>query len=122
MLVAILLRDLAVIPLLAALLIYGLAAERGVLSRVLSGAVWFWLGQISFSLYLLHPTVSALFFALLPPAALAHDLGLPLGHGLTALLWTILVLAILLALATLTWRLVEEPARRTGLRLARRFG
>lgn len=119
---AILLRDLAVIPLLAALLIYGLAAERGLISRVLAGPVWFWLGQISFSLYLLHPTVSALCFALLPPAILTRDLGLPLGHGLTALVWTILVLAMLLALATLTWRLVEEPARRTGLRLARRFG
>jgi peptidoglycan/LPS O-acetylase OafA/YrhL len=60
MLLAIVLRDLAVIPLLGALLIYGLAAERGAVSRILSGPVWFWLGQISFSVYLLHPTVITL--------------------------------------------------------------
>jgi peptidoglycan/LPS O-acetylase OafA/YrhL len=116
MLLAIVLRDLAVIPLLGALLIYGLAAERGAVSRILSGPVWFWLGQISFSVYLLHPTVITLAFAWMPPS----HLGLALGPGLTALIWTVLILTILLGLATLTWRLIEEPLRRYGGRLARR--
>jgi peptidoglycan/LPS O-acetylase OafA/YrhL len=121
MLIAVLLRDLALIPLLGALLIYGLAAERGAVSRLMSGPTWFWLGQISFSVYLLHPTVITLAFAWLPPARLGHDLGLTLGANLTALVWTALVLALLLGLATLTWRLVEEPMRRYGARLARQI-
>lgn len=116
MVLAVLLRDLALVPLFGALLIYGLAAERGAASRALSGPVWFWLGQISFSVYLLHPTVITLAFAWMPPARL----GLHLGQGPTALIWTALVLGLLLGLATLTWQLVEEPTRRIGARLARR--
>jgi peptidoglycan/LPS O-acetylase OafA/YrhL len=122
MVIAVVLRDLAVIPVLAALLIYGLAAERGVFSRVLSGPIWLWLGQISFSVYLLHPTFISLFFAFMPPASLTRTLGLHVGQGLTVLVWLALVLGLLLALATLTWRLVEEPTRRFGGRIARRCG
>lgn len=117
MLIAVLLRHLAVIPVLSALLIYALASERGAISRVLSGRIWFWLGQISFSLYLLHPTVAALYFGLLPPVTLGADLHL--HGGMAALAWTALVLGTLLGLSTLTWRLIEEPARRFGARLAR---
>ncbi|MCB8883481.1 acyltransferase [Acidisoma cellulosilytica] len=122
MAVTVLLRHLALFPIPAALLIYALAAERGVLSRALSGPVWYWLGQISFSVYLLHPTVIALFSGLMPPKRLLAALGLTLGQGLTALVWTVLVIGTLLTLASLTWRLIEDPARRCGIRLARRLG
>jgi peptidoglycan/LPS O-acetylase OafA/YrhL len=102
------------VPLWAALLIFALAAERGRLSRALGAPPLYWLGQISFSLYLLHPTLASLAFALLPPAAL-H-----LGPHATPVVWSAILLAVLLGLATVTWALVEEPARRLGGRLARR--
>lgn len=104
------------VPLWAALLIFTLAAEGGRLSRALGAAPLHGLGQISFSLYLLHPTLASLAFALAPPAAL-H-----LGAVASPLVWSALLLAVLLVLATLTWTFVEEPARRLGGRLGRRAG
>lgn len=102
------------VPLWAALLIGALAAERGRLASALGCAPLFRLGQISFSIYLLHPTIASLAFVFLPPASLHLN---PLA---TSLVWSAVILAIILALATLTWRLVEEPARRFGGRLAAR--
>jgi peptidoglycan/LPS O-acetylase OafA/YrhL len=111
---AVLLRDLRVIPLFAAALIWGLAAERGIVARGL-GARWcVWLGRISFSVYLIHPTLIGLAFVWLPPARL-H-----LGHAANGIVWTTAVVGLLLAVATLSWALVEEPARRYGIRLAKR--
>jgi peptidoglycan/LPS O-acetylase OafA/YrhL len=114
-LAAVLLRDLRVIPLFAAALIWGLAAERGILARGLGAAWCVWLGRISFSVYLIHPTLIGLAFVWLPPARL-H-----LGHAADGVVWTILAVALLLGVATLTWAWVEEPARRFGIRLARRL-
>jgi len=102
------------VPLAAALVIFALGAERGRLSGAMGAAPLYWLGQISFSLYLLHPTLASLAFALVPPAVL-H-----LGPIATPLVWSGLVLAVLLALATLTWTFVEEPPRRLSGRLTRR--
>jgi peptidoglycan/LPS O-acetylase OafA/YrhL len=113
-LLAVRLRDPRVIPLFAAALIWGLAAERGIIARGLGAAWCVWLGRISFSVYLIHPTLLGLAFVWLPPARL-H-----LGHAADGIVWTILVLALLLGLATLTWACVEEPARRFGIRLAGR--
>lgn len=104
---------IADVPLFAGLLILVLAAETGRLSKALGAGPLHWLGQISFSLYLLHPTLASLAYLWLPPASL-H-----LGPGLTALTWSAIMLACLLVLATLTWRFIEEPARRHGTRLAR---
>lgn len=102
------------VPLWAALLILALAAEGGRLSTLLGRAPFYWLGQISFSIYLLHPTIASLGFVFLPPASL-H-----LGPIATPLVWSALILAIILSLATVTWVFVEEPARRCGGRLARK--
>jgi peptidoglycan/LPS O-acetylase OafA/YrhL len=113
-LLAVVFRDLRVIPLFGALLIWGLAAERGIAARALRAGWCVWLGRISFSLYLLHPTLVGLAFVWLPPNHL------PFGHNLQAMVWTLGILALLLAVSTLTWRWVEEPARRLGVRLAKR--
>jgi peptidoglycan/LPS O-acetylase OafA/YrhL len=113
-LLAVVFRDLRLIPLCAAALIWGLAAERGVVARVLGFGWCVWLGRISFSVYLIHPTLIGLAFVWFPPARL-H-----LGHGAEGILWPLLVVALLLAVATATWRWVEEPARRFGIRLAKR--
>ena len=94
-----------IIPLFGALLIWGLGAERGIVARGL-GAPWcVWLGRISFSVYLLHPTLIDLAFVWLPPGRLG------LGHTADGIAWTLLVLALLLGAATMTWAWVEEPAR-----------
>jgi peptidoglycan/LPS O-acetylase OafA/YrhL len=105
---------LRIIPLFAALLIWGLAAERGIIARGLGAGWCVWLGRISFSVYLIHPTLIDLAFVWLPPGRLG------LGHAADGVLWTILVTTLLLGVATMTWAAVEEPARRFGIRLAKR--
>jgi peptidoglycan/LPS O-acetylase OafA/YrhL len=113
-LLAVLAGTLRIIPLCAALLIWGLAAERGVIARGLAAGWCVWLGRISFSVYLIHPTLIDLAFVWLPPARLG------LGHTTDGVVWTLLVLSLLLGVATLTWAGVEEPTRRFGVRLGKR--
>ncbi|WP_419757634.1 acyltransferase family protein [Acidisoma sp.] len=113
-LLAVLGDHLRLIPVFAAVLIWGLAAECGVIARGLGAGWCVWLGRISFSLYLIHPTLIGLAFVWLPPGRLG------LGHAADGMLWTLLMLALLLGLATITWATVEEPARRFGIRLAKR--
>jgi peptidoglycan/LPS O-acetylase OafA/YrhL len=113
-LIAVLVTYLWVIPLFGALLIWALAAERGVIARFL-GADWcVWLGRISFSVYLIHPTLIDLLFVWLPPGRLG------LSRLADGFVWAVLAVALLLGVATLTWAGVEEPARRFGVRLAKR--
>jgi peptidoglycan/LPS O-acetylase OafA/YrhL len=114
-LLAVLAGHLRIIPLFGALLIWGLAAERGIIARGLCAGWCVWLGRISFSVYLIHPTLIDLAFVLLPPGRLG------LGHMAGEMVWTPLVLALLLGVATMTWAGVEEPARRFGMRLAKRW-
>ncbi len=114
-LLAVLGRDLRIIPILAAALIWGLAAERGVVARGLGAGWCVWLGRISFSIYLIHPTLIDLAFVWLPPGRLG------LGHTAGGVVWTILVLCLLLGVATLSWACIEEPARQFGIRLGRRL-
>jgi peptidoglycan/LPS O-acetylase OafA/YrhL len=105
-----------IIPLCAAALIWALAAERGVIARGLSAGWCVWLGRISFSVYLIHPTLIDLAFVWLPPGRLG------LGHTADGVVWTMLVAALLLGVATMSWAWVEEPGRRFGIRLAKRWG
>jgi peptidoglycan/LPS O-acetylase OafA/YrhL len=114
-LLAVLMTYLWVIPLFGALLIWALAAERGVIARFLSADWCVWLGRISFSLYLIHPTLIDLVFVWLPPGHLG------LGRAADGFVWAVFVVALLLGAATMTWAGVEEPARRFGVRLAKRL-
>jgi peptidoglycan/LPS O-acetylase OafA/YrhL len=63
--------------------------------------------------YLIHEEVIGLVWPHFPASRL------PFGHHLNGIVWTLMVLAIVLVLATGTWYCVEEPFRRLGSLLAR---
>jgi peptidoglycan/LPS O-acetylase OafA/YrhL len=99
------LADPVPITLGAALLIAALGDERGLLSRVLSTPVFVWLGAISYSIYLLH----------VPLVIVIGRLNMPLAVR------SAILLLVLLPLATLTWRFIEQPGRRLPGRLVPLF-
>ena len=101
------------IPLFAALLILGLSYQRGVIARWLAAGWCLWLGRISFSVYLVHEEIIGLVWPRFPASRL------PFGHNLNGIVWALMVLAMVLALATLTWYCIEEPFRQLGSTLAR---
>lgn len=99
----------ALFPCMGAVLIIQAAvgAERApFVNRVLQTAPLRWIGRISYSLYLVHWPIVALFQyrAMRPPSAM---------EGAAMLI-------VSLVLATLSWRLVEEPVRRFAHRTAAR--
>lgn len=102
------------IPLFAALLILSLSYESGIIARLLSGRFWLWFGKISFSLYLIHQVLIGPMWMSFPATKL------PLPHAEAGMVWTIAIIGLCLALSTLTWRLIEEPLRQLGSRVARR--
>ena len=101
-------RRMAMVPLAAAALIYALASDTGPVARVLRAWPLFWLGQLSFSLYMIH-------WPLMVRAAVVAWLwsGGPPGLAVIAV-WGLGVLAVGLAISVLTHRLVEVPGRRLG--------
>jgi peptidoglycan/LPS O-acetylase OafA/YrhL len=103
------------IPLFAAALIVCLSYERGIVARGLNARWCLWLGRISFSVYLIHEEMIGLIWPHFPASRL------PFGHHLNGIVWTLLVLALVLATATVTWYCIEEPFRRLGGWLARRI-
>jgi peptidoglycan/LPS O-acetylase OafA/YrhL len=72
-------------------------------TRALSSPVMLYLGEISYSIYLLH------WIALRPSNGLQAALGV---RGATSLLWFFGYLTLVIALSTLTYRLIEVPGRR----------
>lgn len=94
------------IPLWSASLLFGLSFDRGLLARALHVKWCFWLGNISFSMYLLHY-----------PLALATDKWLPVtlfpgNPVLIAWLRFSLLLAVILIMSALSYRFIETPGRR----------
>jgi len=83
------------------LLIYVMARGLGMLSRVLSNPFPVLLGEISFSLYLIHPIVLAL-----------HRRNLPYLAWLPASVSFIIVVTIMLLSSYLLWAWIEMPGRR----------
>ncbi len=98
---------------IAAVLIAALSYDNGVVARFLRMPVCFWLGKISFSFYIIHEEFIGLVWTRFPASRL------PFSHYVNGLVWTLGVLALELAIATLTWRVIEEPFRKLGGRIAR---
>lgn len=106
--------DVAIVA-LTALLIAGLGiGHGGLVGRFLAGTVPHRLGVLSYSVYLVHFPIREWLRPALGNAL--HSLGAPHADGLA----TLAACAVTLAVASLTYRLIEKPARsmvRTPLRL-----
>jgi peptidoglycan/LPS O-acetylase OafA/YrhL len=93
------------VVLAAAALITALASSQGPVVRLLSARVCVWLGEVSFSIYLLHIPLLSSFEKL---GAVRAALAIPSLRFAVAGLF----LAVLLALSGMTYRLIERPFRR----------
>jgi len=100
--------DFSVIPLFALLLMTAVA-NKGRLGPLLNSAPLLWLGNISYSLYLIHWFVLFVTTEAMRARPSADTAKLPAGLSL-ALITT--MLAVSLSLATLSYRFVEVAGRR----------
>jgi peptidoglycan/LPS O-acetylase OafA/YrhL len=110
--------DIATVLLFAPLIV-ATVANDGLFTQMLNARPLIWLGEISYSLYLVQDLVKYATTEFLSAAGLHHrQLSLPVSAALAAAM-----IAACLVVSTLTYRLVEEPARRYikqgGLRLGR---
>jgi peptidoglycan/LPS O-acetylase OafA/YrhL len=104
---------MASVPLAAAALNYALASDAGPIACLLRLKPLFWLGQVSFSLYLIHWPLLSRTGWLLKQAA-GPNPGAPL-----IVAWALTALAACLALSALTYRCIELPGRRFAARLVK---
>ncbi len=93
--------DLALIPTFA-LLIMSLSSDKGWVARLLQSRICYWLGIISYALYLIHDLVLRIVFKAIPTAGFHYPM-------LTALIASIVIS---LALATLSHYGYERPSRK----------
>jgi peptidoglycan/LPS O-acetylase OafA/YrhL len=94
------------VPTCAAVLIAALARQAGPVSRILSTRVAVWLGDISYSIYLVHGLILGDWSGIW-----LRDARAALPEPLGSLVWLCLILGVTLAVAALTYRFVERPAR-----------
>jgi peptidoglycan/LPS O-acetylase OafA/YrhL len=106
---------LPVIDFAFAFLVLAFAADRGALSRLLARAPFVWIGVLSYSIYLVHLLVLLSVRTLLRAVAPAPD-------PLLSMLAVFAVFALTIAVAYVTWRLVESPARNWSRRRAAAMG
>jgi peptidoglycan/LPS O-acetylase OafA/YrhL len=100
--------DIAVVPLFA-LLILAAAVNDGILRRLFATRPMQWLGEISYSIYLVHFAVLYIMATLI--AEWTGDYALD-GLSVRVRCVTMLIaVALSLALATLTYRFIEAPGR-----------
>ena len=95
------------------LLVWATWQDRGLVAVALSAKPFQWLGEISYSVYLLHvPLGLTLWFAW---SRIDHHLGLtpPVSRAI----WLFINFSVVLAVSTVTYRLIETPARRSLLKL-----
>jgi peptidoglycan/LPS O-acetylase OafA/YrhL len=101
--------DVLVVPLMAALVLAG-ASNRARIGTALETRPMRWLGEISYSIYLLHWPV---FIALALGVGAVHGTELTMTPSkLEALALLGIALPLILGLATLSYRFIEIPARR----------
>ena len=98
-------HDLVIYPLFA-LLVLGLFGNRGYVGRIFACRPVYWLGVVSYSVYLLHPYLVA------PRAALDVSLQGLLPEPWAELVTSAAIYAVLLAASTLAYHAIEEPGRR----------
>lgn len=93
----------------AVLLVTASTTRVPALTRVLAAPVMLFIGSISYSIYLAHPLVIALF----------HSAGINTGSGFVDFL---AIYAVTLLLSTMTYVVIERPTNRAGAWLANRDG
>jgi len=98
-------HDLVIYPLFA-LLVLGLFGNRGYVGRIFACRPVYWLGVVSYSVYLLHPYLVA------PRSALDVSLQGLLPEPWAELITSAAIYAVLLAASTLAYHAIEEPGRR----------
>jgi len=85
------------------------SGQRSLVGRVLSARIWFPLAQLSYSAYLVHPTVLiAAYLFVLKPMAVSPPVALVAGLGLAVLCFLV---------AAVIYLLVERPAMNARARL-----
>jgi peptidoglycan/LPS O-acetylase OafA/YrhL len=111
MILASYLSDPLVIPAFG-LLIFTTWTDRGSVARLLSMRLPRWLGEISYSVYLLHVPLAATTWFIW----IRVEKHLGLSPPLTRSIWLVLIFAVVLSMSTLSYKHVELPARRAMLR------
>lgn len=101
--------DLAIV-LLFAVLVLSLVGNRGVVAAALNARPLVWLGEISYSLYLLHGLVQYVTTRVLVQGFDVSDRGKLAAS--TSFLLTAGMVTVTVGLATMTYRYVEVPGRR----------
>jgi peptidoglycan/LPS O-acetylase OafA/YrhL len=107
-------HDLLTYPLFA-LLVLGLFGNRGRVGRLFACWPVYWLGMVSYSIYLLHP------YLVVPRSALdarLHDL---LPAPWSGLITAATIYTVLFAASTLAYHGIEEPGRRWVRRMRQRY-
>ncbi|MBV8536199.1 MAG: hypothetical protein JO128_11440 [Alphaproteobacteria bacterium] len=106
-------HDLAIYPLFAALVL-GLYANRGRCGQALGCRFLYWLGTVSYSLYLLHP------FLVLPRRVMDAALQPWIPPSWSYAITSVAIYAAMFAASDLSYRLIEQPGRRWLTRCAGR--
>ncbi|MEN8723783.1 MAG: acyltransferase [Alphaproteobacteria bacterium] len=100
--------DLVVYPILA-LLMWGLRSESGPIGRLVKGRLCYWLGEISYSIYMLHFIVILYMLSL---KQLEISWLAPLFAPENVWIKIAVMFAITISASAVTFRWVEEPARK----------
>jgi peptidoglycan/LPS O-acetylase OafA/YrhL len=96
--------DILIIPAVALLLV-SLARDQGAVAGLLGAPLCRWLGTISYSVYLFHTTIEAV--AEPPIRRAVESSGMPDARGVELAC----LVAVVLAIASLTYGLIEKPGR-----------
>jgi peptidoglycan/LPS O-acetylase OafA/YrhL len=107
-------------PFVFAAVVLVFAFGAGAASRLLASRPLVWIGTVSYSIYMVHYFVAA---RMVDVVVAAQSLGVPLRAYLGVEKWAgdlamLLYLAIVIALAGLTYRLIEAPSRTRFRQLA----